>query len=272
MDTKGAAPGPALFDLGGRVAMVTGASRGLGRSIALGLAGCGARVALVARDREALARVTGEIGAAGGEALPIAADLRDVPGLPAIVEQAIERWGRLDVLVNNAGVGTPTLAVDMDEAEWDLVLGTNLKSVFFLSRAAARAMLRLAADRGDGEGEIRGRIVNISSMMGTVGGNRRSAYCASKGGLDALTRALAVEWARHPVLVNAVAPGYVETDMTDALQRLPKYDRWIRDRTPLGRWARPDDLVGAVIFLSAPASDYVTGSVLRVDGGWVANA
>jgi 2-deoxy-D-gluconate 3-dehydrogenase len=184
----------------------------------------------------------------------------------------MERLGRLDVLVNNAGVGTPTLAVDLEEHEWDLVMDTNLKSAFFLSQSAARALLRGASERGDAEGSVLGKVINVSSMMGVLGGNRRSAYCASKGGLDALTRALAVEWARHPILVNAVAPGYFETEMTAALQATEKFRGYVVGRTPLGRWGAPGDLVGAVIYLASSASDYVTGTVLYVDGGWVASA
>jgi len=260
------------FDLAGRVAMVTGASRGLGRAMALGLAEAGARVACVARSAADLDRVVEAIRTAGSEAIALTADVGDVRQARAAVDRAAERFGRLDVLVNNAGVGGPTLAVDLEESEWDLVMDTNLKSAFFLSQAAARVMLRTAAARGAGANEVRGKVINVSSMMGVLGGNRRSVYCASKGGLDALTRALAVEWARHPILVNAVAPGYFETDMTAELQASEKFRRYVLDRTPLRRWGTPEDLVGAVIFLASPASDYVTGTVLRVDGGWVAGA
>jgi NAD(P)-dependent dehydrogenase (short-subunit alcohol dehydrogenase family) len=260
------------FDLTGRVALITGASRGLGRAIATALAGAGARVGCVARSRESLDPIVAEISAAGGEALALPADVRAVSGLQGVVDRMVARWGRLDILVNNAGVGLATLAMDIGEEEWDLTIDTNLKSVFFLSQATARAMLRLAEERGATPGEVRGRIINVSSMMGSIGGNRRSVYCASKGGVDSLTRALAVEWARHPILVNAIAPGYFETDMTVLLKETPKFRDWVLERTPLRRWGSPDDLVGAVLFLSAPSSDYVTGTVLRVDGGWMANA
>ncbi len=260
------------FDLTGRVALVTGASRGLGRAMASALAEAGARVGCVARSRENLEPVIAQINAAGGEAMALPADVRAVPAIHAVVDRIVERWGRLDILVNNAGVGAATLAVDIEEDEWDLTIDTNLKSVFFLSQAAARAMLRLAEERDVGPGEIRGRIINVSSMMGSIGGNRRSVYCASKGGVDSLTRALAVEWARHPILVNAVAPGYIKTDMTALLQATPSFRDWVLERTPLRRWGSPDDCVGAVLFLASPASDYVTGTVLYVDGGWRANA
>jgi 2-deoxy-D-gluconate 3-dehydrogenase len=263
------------LDLAGRVALVTGASRGLGRAMARGLAEAGARVACVARSLPDLMSLAREIEAAGGEAVAVQADVTDLGQARAAVDRARERWGRLDVLVNNAGVGTPTLALDVDEAEWDHVIGTNLKSVFFLSQAAARAMLENPPTEPAPEGEkraARGRVINISSMMGTLGGNRRSAYCASKGGVDALTRALAVEWARHPILVNAVAPGYIESDMTAGLQASEKFSRWVLERAPLRRWGTPEDVVGAVLYLASPASDYVTGTVLYVDGGWVANA
>ncbi len=260
------------FDLTGRVAIVTGASRGLGRAIALGLAEAGARVACVSRNQADLERIVAEIRAAGSDGIALAADVTDVHQARAAVDRAVERLGRLDVLVNNAGVGTPALALDLEESEWDLVMDTNLKSAFFFSQAAAREMLRAASGRGDAEGPVIGKVINVSSMMGVLGGNRRSVYCASKGGLDALTRALAVEWARHPILVNAVAPGYFETDMTAALQASEKFRSYVLDRTPLRRWGQPEDLVGAVIYLASPASDYVTGTVLYVDGGWVASA
>jgi len=260
------------FDLSGRVALVTGASRGLGRAIALGLAEAGARVACAARSVPDLERLVEEIRAAGSDGIAIGADVTDLNQARGAVARTMERLGRLDVLVNNAGVGTPTLAVDLEEHEWDLVMDTNLKSAFFLSQAAARAMLRGASERGDAEGSVLGKVINVSSMMGVLGGNRRSVYCASKGGLDALTRALAVEWARHPILVNAVAPGYFETEMTAALQATEKFRGYVVGRTPLGRWGAPGDLVGAVIYLASPASDYVTGTVLYVDGGWVASA
>jgi len=260
------------FDLTGRVALVTGASRGLGRAIALGLAEAGARVACVSRSAPDLERLMEDIRAGGSDGVALPTDVTDVHQARAAVDRTVERLGRLDVLVNNAGVGTPTLAVDLEESEWDLVIDTNLKSTFFFSQAATRAMLRCGAARGAPSGEVLGKVVNVSSMMGTIGGNRRSAYCASKGGVDALTRALAVEWARHSILVNAVAPGYFETDMTAALQASDKFRNYVVDRTPLRRWGTPEDLVGAVIFLASPASDYVTGTVLYVDGGWVASA
>jgi 2-deoxy-D-gluconate 3-dehydrogenase len=260
------------FDLTGRVALVTGASRGLGRAIALGLAEAGARVACVSRSAPDLDRLVGEIRAAGSDGIALPTDVTDIYQARAAMDRTVERLGRLDVLVNNAGVGTPTLAIDLDEQEWDLVIDTNLKSTFFFCQAAARAMLRAASARGAAAGEVLGKVINVSSMMGTIGGNRRSAYCASKGGVDALSRALAVEWARHPILVNAVAPGYFETDMTAALQAHDKFRNYVLNRTPLRRWGVPEDLVGAVIYLASPASDYVTGTVLYVDGGWVASA
>ncbi len=260
------------FELTGRVALVTGASRGLGRAIALGLAEAGARVACVARSAPDLERLVEEIRAAGSDAVALPTDVTDVRQGRTAVDRTVERFGRLDVLVNNAGVGTPALAVDLEESEWDLVMDTNLRSAFFFAQAAARAMLRAGASRGAGRGEVLGKVINVSSMMGVLGGNRRSVYCASKGGLDGLTRALAVEWARHPILVNAVAPGYFETDMTAELQASEKFRAYVLDRTPLRRWGEPEDLVGAVIYLAAPASDYVTGTVLYVDGGWVASA
>ncbi|OGP81577.1 MAG: hypothetical protein A2Y95_11735 [Deltaproteobacteria bacterium RBG_13_65_10] len=260
------------FDLSGRVALVTGASRGLGRALALGLAEAGARVACVARGQTDLEQLAVEIAAEGGEAIAIPADVAETDAARRAVERALAHWGRFDILVNNAGVGTATLAMDMNEEEWDRTLDVNLKSAFFLSQAAARVMLRAAKERKAPTGEILGKVINVSSGMGTLGGNRRSAYCASKGGLDALTRALAVEWARHPILVNAVAPGYFATDMTAGLKALEKFEAWVRERTPLRRWGIPEDLIGAVLFLATPASDYVTGTVIHVDGGWVANA
>lgn len=247
-----------LFDLSGKVALVTGASRGIGQAIAVGLAEAGAAIAGVARgDQSETAR---QVTAAGQPFEAIQADLT-VPGTAEqVFDEALERLGRVDILVNNAGMIRRKPAMDVTDEEWSQVLHLNLTQVFALSRRAARHFRE----------RVRGKIIMIASMLSFQGGILVPAYTASKSGLLGLTRALANEWAPLGINVNAIAPGYVATDQTLPLQQDPERNRSILERIPAGRWARPDDLKGAAIFLASAASDYVHGAVIPVDGGWLA--
>ena len=246
------------FDLSGKVAVVTGANTGIGQAIALALAGAGADIAAVGRTpaEETVARVD----ALGRRAEVISADLSTIEPVQRVVGQTLERLGRLDILVNNAGIIRRADAVDFSEEDWDAVIDTNLKSVFFLCQAAGRHMI----------GQGSGKIINIASMLSFQGGIRVPSYTASKSGVGGLTKLLANEWAAKGVQVNAIAPGYIATSNTAALQADPVRNNAILDRIPTGRWGNPEDLGGAAVFLASTASDYVNGHILAVDGGWLA--
>jgi len=249
------------FSMRGKVALVTGAGRGLGQGFALALAEAGADVALL--DRTGAAETVAAVEALGRRALPIAQDLLTAgpDDLTATVAQVTEGLGGLDVLVNNAGIIRRRPAIEFSETDWDDVLQVNLKVVFFLSQAAARVM----APAGGG------KIVNVASMLSFQGGRNIPSYTAAKSGVAGITRALANEWAQHGVNVNAIAPGYFATDNTAPLRADEERSAGILARIPVGRWGTPADLQGAVVFLASAASDYVHGTVLPVDGGWLAS-
>jgi 2-dehydro-3-deoxy-D-gluconate 5-dehydrogenase len=246
------------FNLSGKVAVVTGANTGIGQAIALALAGAGADIAAVGRTpaEETVARVD----ALGRRAEVISADLSTIEPVQRVVDQTLERLGRLDILVNNAGIIRRADAVDFTEEDWDAVIDTNLKSVFFLCQAAGRHMI----------GQGSGKIINIASMLTFQGGIRVPSYTASKSGVGGLTKLLANEWAAKGVQVNAIAPGYIATSNTAALQADPLRNKAILDRIPAARWGDPEDLGGAAVFLASSASNYVSGHILAVDGGWLA--
>jgi 2-deoxy-D-gluconate 3-dehydrogenase len=246
-----------LFDLTGRVALVTGASRGLGAAMARALANAGADVALHASASDATA--TAQAIGSRVRTITLAADLRDRAQTERLVSQTIERMGSIDILINNAGIIRRTPAADHTDEDWDDVIEIDLSSAFRLCRAAGRHMLA----RG------RGKIINVTSLLAFQGGIRVPAYAAAKGGLAQLTKALANEWAGRGVNVNAIAPGYMQTDNTRALFDDPVRNQEITNRIPAGRWGKPDDLAGAAVFLASAASDYVHGHVLVVDGGWM---
>lgn len=246
------------FDLTGRVAIVTGANTGIGQGIAVALAEAGADVALVGRSHAG--ETAGKVEALGRRALQIPADLSTIAPVQEIVERTLAGLGGLDILVNNAGIIRRADSVDFTEEDWDAVVDTNLKSVFFLCQAAGRHMIE----------QRRGKIVNIASMLSFQGGIRVPSYTASKSGVAGLTKLLACEWAGKGINVNAIAPGYIATNNTAALQADETRNRQIVERIPAGRWGDPSDLGGAAVFLASSASDYVQGHVLAVDGGWLA--
>jgi 2-deoxy-D-gluconate 3-dehydrogenase len=247
-----------LFDLRGRVAAVTGANTGIGRAIAEALAAAGADIAAVGRSDPA--ETLAAVQALGRKAAWIQADFGARPDNAAIVQQIVERLGGLHVLVNNAGTIRRNNSIDFTEADWDAVIDVNLKSVFFLSQAAARHMIPNGG----------GKIINIASMLSFQGGIRVPSYTASKSGIAGLTRLLANEWASQGINENAIAPGYFATNNTAALQADPKRNSEILGRIPAGRWGDPQDLGGAAVFLASSAADYVQGIILPVDGGWLA--
>lgn len=247
------------FDLSGRTALVTGANTGIGQGIAVALAAAGAKV--VAAGRSAMDETLARITEAGGTGLALQADLQQ-PGIAGrIVEQAAALAGPLDILVNNAGIIRRADALDFSESDWDEVMNLNLKATFFLSQAFAKAAL--AEGRG-------GRIVNIASLLSFQGGIRVASYTASKSGLAGLTRLLACEWAQRGINVNAIAPGYIESNNTEALRADPERNAAILGRIPAGRWGRPSDIGGAAVFLASDAAAYVHGAIIPVDGGWLA--
>ncbi|OCJ05053.1 2-deoxy-D-gluconate 3-dehydrogenase [Rhizobium sp. AC44/96] len=247
-----------LFDLSGRVAVVTGANTGIGQAIAIALATAGASI--VAVGRSSMEETQSAVRAAGAGFHVIKADLGTIEPVKAIVAETIAMFGALDILVNNAGIIRRADAIDFTEADWDAVMDVNLKTAFFLSQAAARHMLT----RGSG------KIINIASLLSFQGGIRIPSYTASKSGLAGLTRLLACEWAGKGVNVNAIAPGYFVTNNTAALREDPERSAGILARIPAGRWGKPSELGGAAVFLASHASDYVHGTVLPVDGGWLA--
>jgi 2-deoxy-D-gluconate 3-dehydrogenase len=246
------------FDLSGRVAVVTGANTGIGQGIALALAAAGADIAAVGRTP---AQETVEKARAlGRRAEIISADLSTIEPVQRVVDEAVEKLGGLDILVNNAGIIRRNDSLDFTEEDWDAVIDTNLKSVFFLCQAAARHMV---AQGG-------GKIINIASMLSFQGGIRVPSYTASKSGVAGLTKLLACEWASKGINVNAIAPGYIATNNTTALQADPVRNKAIVERIPTGHWGSPEDLGGAAVFLASSASNYVQGHILAVDGGWLA--
>ena len=246
------------FGLSGKVALVTGSSQGLGLAMAEGLARAGAQVVINGRDAAKLAPVVADLTSKGLKAHAIAADLGSRPDVERLINETIRSCGRLDILVNNAGIIKRTPAVDHSDADWDSVLGVNLDGVFTACRTAGRHML----ERGSG------KIVNIASLLTFFGGITVPGYAASKGAVGQLTKALSNEWAGKGVQVNAIAPGYMRTANTAALQADPVRSKEILSRIPAGRWGEPSDLEGAVLFRASAASDYLSGHVLVVDGGW----
>jgi 2-deoxy-D-gluconate 3-dehydrogenase len=249
----------ASFSLAGKTALVTGANTGLGQAMAVALAHAGADIA--AAGRSSAAETCQLVEAAGRRFAEIRADLGDTSVAGGVVADAVAALGGVDILINNAGIIRRNDALDFTEDDWDSVMNVNLKAAFFLSQAAARHMV------GAGRG---GKIINIASMLSFQGGIRVASYTASKSGVAGLTKLLANEWAGKGINVNAIAPGYFATNNTEALRADETRNSEILARIPAGRWGAPEDLGGAAVFLSSSAADYVHGTVLAVDGGWLA--
>ncbi len=247
------------FTLSGKVALITGCDTGLGQGMAIALAQAGCDI--VGVNRKAPEKTASDVTALGRRFVAIRADLSQQENLQYVVDTAVAEMGRIDILVNNAGTIRREEALTFSEKDWDDVMNLNLKSLFFLSQAVAKRFIT------QGQG---GKIINIASMLSFQGGIRVPSYTASKSGVLGITRLLANEWALHGINVNAIAPGYMATNNTQQLRDNEQRNAEILDRIPAGRWGVPDDLQGPVVFLASPASDYVNGHTLAVDGGWLA--
>jgi len=249
---------PSEFDLSGKVAIVTGAGRGMGYHIALALARYGADLVVCSRTLSELEKVAAEIETLGRRVLIQKMDVTNIPEIHSMVEATVKTFGRIDLLVNNAGLNIPQWAEEVTEEAWDRVFDINLKGTFFCAQAVGKVMIQQKS----------GKIINISSQSGSVGLIMRSAYCASKGGLNLMTKVLALEWAKHNILVNAIAPTFLETPMTKPMLEKKEFHDYVMGNILLGRLAKFEDVTGAVIYLASEASNMVTGHVLLIDGGW----
>jgi len=247
------------FRLAGKVAIVTGCTRGLGLGMAVGLAEAGADI--VGIGRGSLAASKNRVEQTGSKFLGIEADLSNIKIVDHIITKTINEFERIDILINNAGIIRRAEAIEFDERDWDDVMNVNLKTLFFLSQAVAKQFIRQ---------ETGGKIINIASMLSYQGGIKVSSYTASKSGVMGITRLMANEWAAHNINVNAIAPGYMATDNTAPLREDPVRNKAILDRIPAGRWGVPDDLKGIAVFLASEASNYINGFTIAVDGGWLA--
>lgn len=251
-----------IFDLTGKKALVTGAGRGIGKAVALGLAHAGADVGLVARTESELNAVAGQVQEMGRRAVVAVADLTVTADIPALVSGLAGKLGGIDILINNAGTNIPQDSVDVTEDAWDTIMAINLKSCFFMAQTVGKMMI----EQGRG-----GRIINMTSQTGSVALIKRAAYCASKAGLNLVTKVLAMEWGPHEILVNAVAPTFVETEMTKPMLADPQFREYALAKNVLKRFGTTDDVAGAVIYLASQAANLVTGHILLVDAGWTAH-
>jgi len=249
------------FDLSGKVAIVTGAGRGMGYHTALALAKYGADIVICSRTLSELERVGEEIEKIGRKVLIQQVDIRNISEIHSMVNASIKLFDRIDILINNAGINIPQWAVDVTEEAWDKVIDTNLKGLFFCAQAVGKVMIQ----------QKKGKIINISSQAGSVGLLQRAAYCSSKGGVNLLTKVLAIEWAKYNINVNAIAPTFIETPLAKPMFEKEGFREYVLGNIPLGRVGQPQDVVGAVIYLSSEASNLVTGHVLLIDGGWTAH-
>jgi 2-deoxy-D-gluconate 3-dehydrogenase len=246
-------------DLAGKVAIVTGGNGGIGLGLARGLARAGARVVVAARDARKSGEAVAELRALGSDALAIAADVADEGSVARLIEEVAAACGRIDILVNNAGINIRLPAHEIEPAQWRRVLDTNLTSVYLCSRAAYPHMQRVGG----------GKIVNVGSMMSIFGASYAPAYGASKGGVVQLTKSLAVAWARDNIQVNAILPGWIDTDLTRrGREQVPGLNERVLERTPAGRWGTIEDMEGIAAFLAGPGSAFITGAVIAVDGGY----
>jgi NAD(P)-dependent dehydrogenase (short-subunit alcohol dehydrogenase family) len=247
-----------LFDLTGKVAMVTGSTRGLGEVTAKALAKAGADVAVCGRNRSDLDRVSAAIKALGRNSAGFVLDVTLKDRVREGVDQILKHFGKLDILVNNAGVNHRVPVLEFPEEAWDLVINTNLKGYFLVAQAVVPQML----ERGYG------KVINMSSIFGMTPLPNQLAYASSKGGVDQMTKVMALEWAKQGVRVNAIGPTYFETELVAEIRNDPERFDFINERTPMGRWGQPPELEGIVIFLASPASDFITGQTIYIDGGW----
>jgi len=248
------------FSLKGRSGIVTGAGSGIGKAIAKGLVQAGAEIVMAGRNRERLEEAAEDIRKFGGPVIPIQADVSKMEEIKNLVERTVKEFGKIDFLFNNAGIIRRNASEEFTEKDWDETITTNLKGPFFLAQAVARVMISQ---------KRKGKIINTSSLSAVQGGKRVPAYAASKGGLSQVTKSMANDWAKYNIMVNAIGPGWVKTELTEPLRQDKERLAEITSRIPLGRWADPEDLVGAAIFLASDASDYVTGQTIFVDGGWL---
>lgn len=248
------------FKLDGKVAIVTGASRGLGQGMSLGLAEAGADIVALSTMESNLTETVDQVKKLGRKVVPAQCDVTDFKQIRAAIDKTLAEFGTVDILVNNAGTIRRAPATDFSDEDWQLVIDTNLNGLFRFCREVGKIMV----------GNKRGKIINVASLLSFSGGITVPAYAASKGGVAQLTKALANEWAKDNVQVNAIAPGYFETDNTEALRKNETRFKEISARIPAGQWGKPADLKGAAVFLASNASDYVNGHILLVDGGWMA--
>jgi NAD(P)-dependent dehydrogenase (short-subunit alcohol dehydrogenase family) len=251
-----------LFSLDNKVAVVTGAGRGIGRACAIALAQAGADLALIARTEKELKKVANEIESLGKRAIVRCQDLTNTPGLQGLMDEISFTLGGIDILVNNAGINVPQEAAEVTPEAWDQVFEINLRAAFFTAQAAGRVMIQ----RGRG-----GRIINMTSQAGEVALHKRSAYCASKAGLNLVTKVLALEWAKHNILVNAVAPTFIETEFIRGFLGDSNFQEYTLSKNLLKRLGTPEDVTGAVLYLASEAAALVTGHILKVDAGWTAH-
>lgn len=248
------------FDLSGRVAIVTGAGRGMGYHIALALAKYGADLVICSRTVSELEKLGAEIQDLGRRVFIREVDIKKIPDINAMAIDAVDFFGHIDILINNAGINRPQWAEDVSEENWDDVMETNLKGLFFCTQAVGKVMIR----------QKKGKIINVSSQAGSVGLLQRAAYCSSKGAVNQLTRVLAIEWAKHNINVNAIAPTFIETPFTAPMFQKEGFKEYVLGNIPLGRVGKPEDVIGGVLYLASDASDLVTGHILLMDGGWTA--
>lgn len=248
------------FSLKGKSGIVTGGGSGIGKAISMAVVQAGAEIVIVGRNKERLEKTAGELREYGGPVVPLPADVSNMEDIKRIVDRALKEFGKIDFLFNNAGIIRRAPSEEYTEKDWDEVIRINLKGPFFLAQAVAKVMISQ---------KRKGKIINTSSLISVQGGKRVPAYAASKGGLAQVTKTMANDWAKYNILVNAIGPGWVKTELTEALRQDQERYTEILGRIPLGRWAEPEDLMGAAVFLASDASDYVTGQTIFVDGGWL---
>lgn len=248
------------LDVQGKIALVTGGSKGIGLAMAQALAAYGADLVLTSRNLDECEQAAQSLREMGRRALACRGDVTIPSEVQAVVDQALKEFGRIDILINNAGMNVRKPVIEYTESEWDQVLNTNLKGVFLAAQAVGKVMIQ----------QKKGKVINISSILGTIGMPWQVAYASSKGGINQMTKVLALEWAEHNIQVNAIAPTYIRTPMTASWLSDPERYQKILDSTPLGRVGENADLAGPVVFLASEASNYITGQVLHIDGGWTA--